>query len=106
MAQKVQVELIDDLDGSKAVKTVTFSINGVDYEIDLSEANLEAFESNFDYYTAAARRTGAKPRKAAPAPVDREQNQAIRDWALRNGHKVAERGRIPAGVIQAYHQAA
>jgi hypothetical protein len=37
--------------------------------------------------------------------VDREQTQAIREWARNNGHKVSERGRIPASVLEAYNSA-
>ena len=36
--------------------------------------------------------------------IDREQNQAIRDWARKRGMKVSDRGRIPAEVLEAYHQ--
>lgn len=41
MAQKVAVELVDDLDGTASgdVGTVTFGLDGAEYEIDLSEAN-------------------------------------------------------------------
>jgi nucleoid-associated protein Lsr2 len=39
MAQKVQVLLVDDLDGSEATETVTFGLDGVAYEIDLSSGN-------------------------------------------------------------------
>ncbi|TMR20990.1 Lsr2 dimerization domain-containing protein, partial [Actinomadura geliboluensis] len=38
MAQKVQVLLVDDLDGGEADETVAFSIDGASYEIDLSGA--------------------------------------------------------------------
>ena len=43
MAQKVQVVLVDDLDGGSADETVTFSLDGVSYEIDLSHDNAAAF---------------------------------------------------------------
>ena len=39
MAQKVQVLLVDDLDGSEATETVSFGLDGVSYEIDLSSGN-------------------------------------------------------------------
>ena len=39
MAQKVEVHLEDDLDGGPADDTVTFALDGKDYEIDLSTAN-------------------------------------------------------------------
>jgi len=45
--------------------------------------------------------------KMTHRPVtDRERTTAIRGWAGEHGHKVADRGRIPANVIQAYEKAA
>ncbi|MFD1046748.1 histone-like nucleoid-structuring protein Lsr2 [Kibdelosporangium lantanae] len=43
MAQRVTVQMVDDLDGTAAddVSTVSFALDGVSYEIDLSEANAE-----------------------------------------------------------------
>jgi Lsr2 len=38
--------------------------------------------------------------------TDRERTTAIREWARQHGHKVADRGRIPASVIDAYEKAA
>jgi hypothetical protein len=35
--------------------------------------------------------------------VDREQTQAIREWARKSGQKVSERGRIPAAIVEAYN---
>ncbi len=54
MAQKVQVLLVDDLDGGEASETVSFSL------------------------------------------------AEIRAWARQRGHKVSERGRIPAQIIAEY----
>jgi hypothetical protein len=42
MAQKVTVELEDDLDGGPAEETVRFGVDGLDYEIDLSKKNAAA----------------------------------------------------------------
>jgi hypothetical protein len=42
---------------------------------------------------------------ARRASVDREQNQAIREWARKQGMKVNDRGRIPAELLEAYHKA-
>ena len=39
MAKRVQVVLEDDVDGSPADETVSFGLDGVSYEIDLSAAN-------------------------------------------------------------------
>ena len=112
MAQKVTVSLIDDMDGNKADETVEFGLDGKNYEIDLSSKNAEKLRDALATYVAAARRPGGRRRGggggAAAATrrpsVDREQNQAIRDWARKRGMKVSDRGRIPADVLDAYHQ--
>ena len=39
MAQKVQVLLVDDLDGSEASSTISFGLDGTDYEIDLNASH-------------------------------------------------------------------
>jgi len=115
VAQKVTVSLIDDLDGDKADETVEFGLDGKSYEIDLSTGNADKLRDALASYVTAARRPGGRRRSgggpaaaataAARRPsVDREQNQAIRDWARKRGMKVSDRGRIPADVLEAYHQ--
>jgi hypothetical protein len=111
MAQKVSVVLVDDLDGSEATETVSFSLDGNSYEIDLNEAHAAELRDAFATWVGSARRTarsGAR-RSAAPARrsagTDRERTQEIRDWARSNGHKVSERGRLSSMVIAAYEAA-
>ena len=114
MARKVQVLLVDDVDGSTAEETVTFGLDGANYEIDLSDTNAKALRDTLATYVASARKAGraagAKTARAgsiakASPSADRAQNQAIRDWAKRNGLQVSERGRIPADIIEKYHAA-
>jgi hypothetical protein len=111
VAQKVTVQLVDDLDGSVAEETVEFGLDGISYQIDLSSVNAEKIRDLLEDYVAHARRSGPRRRSSATtvrsrsAAVDREQNQAIREWARKRGLKVSERGRIAAEVLEAYHQA-
>jgi hypothetical protein len=111
VAQKVTVQLVDDLDGSVAEETVEFGLDGISYQIDLSSVNAEKIRDLLGDYVAHARRSGPRRRSSASAvrsrsaAVDREQNQAIREWARKRGLKVSERGRIAAEVLEAYHQA-
>ncbi|HEY2203671.1 MAG TPA: Lsr2 family protein [Pseudonocardia sp.] len=113
MAQKVVVSLVDDLDGGQAAETVQFGLDGRSYEIDLSDDHAAALRDALAEYVAGARRAsgsgGARRARAASgasrATGDREQNQAIRDWAREHGHNVSDRGRIPTEVIEAYQQA-
>lgn len=110
MAQQVITSLIDDLDGSEAEETVEFGLDGKTYEIDLSTSNARTLRDAFEAYRAAARRAGGIRRKAGgggmPArrpAVDKEQNQAIREWAIKQGMKIADRGRIPQEVLDAFN---
>lgn len=111
MAQKVTVELVDDLDGSRAEETVEFGIDGVGYQIDLSKKNATKLRNAMQGYAEAARRIGGRKQRAGrrgggrqTSMTDREQSQAIRDWARRQGMNVSERGRISAEVLEAYHK--
>jgi hypothetical protein len=111
MAQKHIVQLIDDLDGGEAAETVPFSLDGSHYEIDLSKKNAARLRDALAVYVASARRAGRSStrgpvggaRRGRPARTDREQTQAIREWARKNGHKIGEKGRIPAHIVEAYN---
>jgi Lsr2 len=120
VAQIREVRLVDDLDGQTADETVEFGIDGKSYEIDLSKENASRLRDVLADFVSAARRSGGRRRGgsagsgtssagAGTAPkgrasIDREQNQAIRDWARKRGMKVSDRGRIPAEVLEAYHR--
>lgn len=119
MAQKVKVQLFDDLDGSQADSTIEFGLDGVNYTIDLSADNAEGLRAALDTFVKHAHRVGGRKRarrahdkavrrpaaNRAPSSADREQKQEIRQWARKKGWKVADRGRIPADVMEAYEQA-
>ncbi len=107
MAQKVQVVLVDDIDGSAATETVAFALDGASYEIDLNDAHAAELRAALDPWVAAGRRTSvrrslAKSRKAQATGPDAA---TIRAWAKANGVEVPERGRIPATVREAYDAA-
>jgi nucleoid-associated protein Lsr2 len=103
MAQKVTVELEDDLDGGPADETVRFVFDGTHYEIDLSAMNALAFRKNLapfiEHARTPARRTG---RTAA----GRQRSADVRAWAKERGIAVSARGRIPASVLEQYQSAA
>ncbi|WP_410675410.1 histone-like nucleoid-structuring protein Lsr2 [Amycolatopsis sp. cmx-4-68] len=119
MAQKVRVEVLDDLDGGKAAETVAFGLDGVAYEIDLSAENAEALRGGFERFVQAARRVGGRRVKVALGQStgevtrssatgqgnSREYNQQVREWAAANGYEVADRGRLSSEVIEAYETA-
>lgn len=111
MAKRHIVELVDDLDDGPADETVSFGIDGNHYDIDLSESNAAALRDVLANYVAHARRgsrsssrTVASGRRSTRGTrTDREQTQAMREWARTNGFKVGEKGRIPAHIIEAYN---
>ncbi|KAA5837349.1 Lsr2 family protein [Saccharopolyspora hirsuta] len=113
MAQKVTVQLVDDVDGTPADTTVEFALDGVSYAIDLSADNAAKLRDSLASFVASARKTGGrkrtaqKPGKASSTPTaaDRERNQAIREWARNQGMQVSDRGRIPAEIVEAYDNA-
>ncbi|WP_410574377.1 histone-like nucleoid-structuring protein Lsr2 [Amycolatopsis sp. cmx-4-61] len=119
MAQKVRVEVLDDLDGGEAAETVAFGLDGVSYEIDLSAENAEALRGEFERFVQAARRVGGRRVKVALGQStseatrssgtgkvnSREYNQQVREWAAANGYEVAERGRLSSELIEAYETA-
>ena len=47
MAKRVHVMLVDDTDGSNADETVSFALDGVSYEIDLSSHNADKLRNGF-----------------------------------------------------------
>jgi len=115
VAKETITKLIDDLDGGEAHETVKFGLDGHSYEIDLSTKNANKLRNAMSPYlesgtrvsgrsTSAVGRAGARGRGGAVA--EREQNKAIRSWALRKGLDVAPRGRIKQDVVDQYHREA
>ena len=109
MAQKVQVLLIDDVDGSSADETVTFALDGVTYEIDLTAERATQLRDSFATWVGHARKVGGRSTSTAAKPAARRRGssdaQAIREWAKAQGLEVSERGRISADVREAYDKA-
>lgn len=111
MAQKVNIVLVDDVDGGDADETVSFALDNVSYEIDLSEKNAKALRKALDTYVSAARKVGGRKspgsstRRSSGSGRSKEELAEIRAWAQQNGHQVSERGRIKAEVLEAYDAA-
>lgn len=109
MAQKVNIILVDDIDGSEAHETVTFGLDGVTYEIDLNSKNAQALRDSLAGYVGYARKvpssTRRSPARRSAASSGGTSAAEIREWARSNGHEVPERGRIPAEIRDAYEAA-
>ncbi len=114
MAQRVNVVLVDDIDGTGAAETVPFALDGVEYEIDLSEENASRLRDALSIYVGHGRRTGGRRRSGSgqteqrasrsrsSAASDGPTASEIREWARANGHTVPDRGRVSSEVRQAY----
>ena len=63
MSSKVLVILEDDVDGSKASETITFAIDGAQYEIDLNDQNAKKLRDALDGYVSKARKVSGRTRK-------------------------------------------
>jgi hypothetical protein len=115
VAQKVQVLLVDDLDGGEANETVTFALDGVAYEIDLKSKNADRLREALAPFVDKGRKQsgrlsssrGGRGRAAGGArPSGGGADTAkIRAWAKDNGFTVNDRGRVPSNVREAYEKA-
>lgn len=113
MAQRINVQLVDDIDGTDAVETVSFALDGQHYEIDLSEGHAAKLRDALSLYVAHARRTAsgrrgrtsAGSRGASRSTAGGPSAAEIRAWAKENGLEVPDRGRVSAEVREAYDAA-
>ena len=111
MAQRVQIILEDDYDGGDADETVSFALDGAEYELDLSSENAAKLRDELAVWIGHARKTGGRRRRTtAAAPAAKTADGAgntseIRAWALANGHEVSSRGRVSAEIREAYEKA-
>lgn len=111
MAQKISVSMSDDINGEPASETVEFGLDGVNYQIDLSEENANDLRDALYRFTEGARRVGGRKVRRAATPSGaslaerRERNQELRTWARAHGYTIAERGRVPDEVTAAFSAA-
>jgi hypothetical protein len=107
MAQRILVELVDDVDGKKADETVLFSLDGVEYEIDMTKKNTAALRKAFSPWQDRARRVaGRRKIQTPPSRVSvGVDTRAVRTWAESHGHTVSARGRIRSEIIDLYRAA-
>jgi hypothetical protein len=112
--------MIDDIDLTEGAETRTFSLDGVTYEIDLNDMHYRELCRALDRFIDSGRRqtaTKSKQRKSSETPkaetpkakpvtqaaLNKEQSEAIREWARKQGHKVSSRGRIPRDIVNQFN---
>jgi hypothetical protein len=106
MARQQSVSLTDDLDGSKAVETIRFGLDGISYEIDLNRRHAGNLRKSLGEFVEHSRK--AKPLRLQNAKRTNTNGvpkaAAVRSWAAANGVTVSARGRVPADVVEKYQQ--
>lgn len=112
MAQRVEIVLEDDVDHGPATQTVNFALDGVEYEIDLSDENAEKLRADFAPWVGHARRSGGRRksgggsgRSGGRGDSTKANATDVRTWAAENGMQVSSRGRVPTEVREAYERA-
>lgn len=107
MAQRVQVQLIDDITGEEAEETITFGLDGITYEIELTAENARQLREQLRPYLESGRRTSGRAgsRQRSETPGSKDDVRRIRQWARENGYKLSDRGRISRGIVEAYRMA-
>ena len=107
MAQRVQVILVDDLTGGEATESVEFALDGVTYEVDLSDANAAKHRDDFSQWIGVALRSGGRSHtrragRGGGAGASRDDLAKMREWGRANGFKVSDRGRVSKELQDAY----
>ena len=105
MAQKVQIVLIDDIDGGPADETITFAVDGTSYVIDLSTANAARLRNALAPFVGHARKAAGRGGARRPRSAGGGKSAEIRAWARERGLAVNERGRIPADLAAKFEAA-
>ena len=105
MARRIVHQLVDDIDGTVLDagegETVLFSLDGIAYEIDLTEANASALRDALQPYVAAARSISSRSSgsQTAGTRARRRSGQqdfgAIRQWARDNGPRTSSKPSKP-----------
>jgi hypothetical protein len=110
MAQQTSITLVDDLDGGKAVETISFSLDGSTYEIDLNKKNANALRKALAEFVEHGRKVRAdqQPQRRTgrrSAASDGPSPVAVREWATAQGIPVSPRGRIASDVVRRFQEA-
>ena len=113
MAKKTLI--IDDLTGETGARPRTLAFDGVEYEIDLTDASFAELRGLLKPYLRAGRAVSGRPSsgsrsssagvKRRPGSKPAPESAAIRAWARSVGVPVTERGRVAPDVRAAWEAA-
>jgi hypothetical protein len=107
VAQKVSVTYACDLDDKEIPvgeqHSLTFGLDGQEYEIDLCAKHSERFSQVVGKFTEHARREAVRgSRRKRRTAANRQRSAEIRAWAKHSGFEVSDRGRIPTDVLNRF----
>lgn len=100
--QKTVILLEDDIDGTKAAQTIEFALDGATYEIDLNTKNANRLRKELAPYIEKARVTSKAKKSVKKGKAVRSDLPDVRAWAKSQGFEIAERGRVPKEIQEAY----
>jgi len=101
MAQKVNIVLVDDIDGSEAVETVSFAVDGMSYEIDVNDKHAKKLRDALATYVEHGRKVGGR-RTRGTATKGTSDTKKIKEWATAQGLEFPQRGRLPQSLVDQY----
>ncbi len=113
MAERVTIQLLDDLDGSEATESIRFAWEGRSLVVDLNQKNADKFRKAIEPFATVARADGVveapAPRRGRPAgSTNREKPERdydikdLRAWAAERKIELSSRGRIAAEIVAQY----
>lgn len=122
MAEEHAIIVLDDvekIEGKRVegAEPVYFAVEGQEYRVDLVRKNKDELLDILSPFIRAGqpvtRKKGKRSASAELAPKKSSRAagsgntdaQHIRDWARAQGMKVADRGRVPNDLIEAYNNA-
>jgi hypothetical protein len=112
MAQRFQVLVVCDLhaDETPGTETVSFTVDGASYELDVCDQHASEVRNAFAPYVGAGRRIGRNSgsggrRRRGGRSTGGIDPAAVRAWARSSNIAVSERGRISADVLAQYSAA-
>ena len=93
----------EDIGEHPAYRTISFGIDGTDWEIDLCSRAALRMRQELEPYTGNARRAGSAGKKPGRPLAQRRRSAAIRKWAIEQGLPVSSaRGRIASSIVAKY----
>lgn len=102
MARQNITQFFDDLDHTPLhesdVRVIRFGLHGKNYVLDLKPENAERFLAKLKPYVEAAQ-------EACDANEPAVDPAKIRRWAQNEGLPIANRGKIPLSIVEAFRDA-